>query len=162
MVAVPLIHGHLEAGHYNDDFALADNRIDELRAKASLSILRGLLPTDALPSQIFCVEDPVFSAEYLDPSKRAIGNALTITLNDGTVLDEVRSSFPLCQLVISRDSPRLYYRSTSTSPSVTPVVVKRVPPSSTPSLSATSPLTSRLSTSKSTSLPFPPFLSFFY
>ena len=43
------------------------------------------------PLQTFCVEDKTFSAEYHDPEKRFIGNALTITLNDGTVLDEVVS-----------------------------------------------------------------------
>jgi len=42
-----------------------------------------------------CVEDATFSAEYHDPDKRFIGNALTVTLNDGTVLDEVAIDYPV-------------------------------------------------------------------
>jgi 2-methylcitrate dehydratase len=39
--------------------------------------------------QIHCVEDKQFTADYHDPEKRFISNALTVTLNDGTVMDEV-------------------------------------------------------------------------
>ncbi|KAK4057743.1 ATP-binding cassette transporter CGR1 [Microbotryomycetes sp. JL221] len=76
MIAVPLIFGRLTAEDYTDKVA-ADSRIDELRSKIS------------------CVEDKTFSAEYHDPEKRFIGNALTITLNDGTVLDEVHIDYPV-------------------------------------------------------------------
>ncbi|SCV67978.1 BQ2448_99 [Microbotryum intermedium] len=76
MVAVPLIFGRLTSEDYTDRIA-ADPRIDELRAK------------------IYCVEDKTFSAEYHDPEKRYIGNALTITLKDGTVLDEVHIDYPV-------------------------------------------------------------------
>ncbi|KAM0793658.1 ATP-binding cassette transporter CGR1 [Microbotryomycetes sp. NB124-2] len=76
MIAVPLIFGRLTAEDYTDRVA-ADPRIDELRSK------------------IQCVEDKTFSAEYHDPEKRFIGNALTITLNDGTVLDEVHIDYPV-------------------------------------------------------------------
>ncbi|MEO5962016.1 MAG: bifunctional 2-methylcitrate dehydratase/aconitate hydratase [Thermomonas sp.] len=76
MVAVPLIFGHLTAADYEDDIA-ADPRIDALRAK------------------IRCVEDPQFTADYHDPDKRSIANGLTVTFNDGTVLDEVLVDYPI-------------------------------------------------------------------
>lgn len=76
MVAYPLIFGELTTESYTDASA-SDPRIDELRAK------------------ITCVEDKRFSADYHDPSKRSIGNAITITLNDGTVLDEVEVEYPV-------------------------------------------------------------------
>jgi 2-methylcitrate dehydratase len=59
------------------DAAAADPRIDALRAK------------------IYCVEDKRFSVEYHEPEKRAIGNALLVELNDGTVLDEVEVEYPV-------------------------------------------------------------------
>ncbi|MEO8305357.1 MAG: bifunctional 2-methylcitrate dehydratase/aconitate hydratase, partial [Betaproteobacteria bacterium] len=58
MVAVPLIHGRLTAADYEDDVA-SDPRIDRLRDKME------------------CVEDKRFSADYLDPAKRSIANAIT-------------------------------------------------------------------------------------
>lgn len=76
MVAVPLIHGRLTADDYTDSIA-SDPRIDELRAKME------------------CVEDTRFSTEYHAPDKRYIGNAIQITLNDGTVLDEVEVNYPI-------------------------------------------------------------------
>ena len=76
MVAVPLILGRLTAQDYEDDIA-ADPRIDALRAR------------------IHCVEDPAFTADYLDPEKRSIANALTIELKDGTMLEEVVCEYPL-------------------------------------------------------------------
>ena len=69
MVAVPLLFGRLLASDYEDTVA-ADLRIDALRAK------------------ITCVEDPRFTADYLDPEKRSIANSLTLTLNNGTSLTE--------------------------------------------------------------------------
>ncbi|KAL5339740.1 MmgE/PrpD family-domain-containing protein [Aspergillus crustosus] len=48
-----------------------------------------------LRQRIRCVEDPQFTLDYHDPSKRTIANALTVTLNDGTVLDEVVVEAPL-------------------------------------------------------------------
>jgi len=42
-----------------------------------------------------CVEDEFFSTDYHNPESRSIGNALTITLNDGTVLDEVEILYPV-------------------------------------------------------------------
>jgi 2-methylcitrate dehydratase len=76
MVAIPLIFGRLTARDYEDDVA-ADPRIDKLREKIS------------------CIEDKNFSADYHDPQKRSIANAMTITLSDGTVLDEVVVEYPV-------------------------------------------------------------------
>ncbi len=76
MVAVPLIFGRLTAEDYEDKVA-ADPRIDALRDKIS------------------CVEDPQFTQDYHDPEKRSIPNALTVELNDGTVLDEVVVEYPI-------------------------------------------------------------------
>ena len=76
MVAVPLIFGRLTAADYEDAVA-ADPRIDALRAK------------------IVCVEDPRFTADYHDPDKRSIANALTVEFRDGTKLDEVAVEYPI-------------------------------------------------------------------
>jgi 2-methylcitrate dehydratase len=76
MVAMPLIHGRLTAADYEDDIA-ADPRIDLLRAKIS------------------CVEDPAFTADYHDPSKRSIANALSVEFNDGSRFDEVLVAYPI-------------------------------------------------------------------
>lgn len=76
MVAIPLIHGRLTADDYSDAVA-ADPRIDALREKME------------------CVEDTRFSEEYHAPDKRYIGNAIQITLKDGTVLDEVEVNYPI-------------------------------------------------------------------
>ena len=76
MVAVPLIFGNLTARDYEDGVA-ADSRIDALRER------------------ITCVEDPAFTADYHDPQKRSIPNALTVELKDGTVLDEVVVEYPI-------------------------------------------------------------------
>ncbi|KAF7113967.1 hypothetical protein CNMCM5793_006150 [Aspergillus hiratsukae] len=48
-----------------------------------------------LRKRIRCVEDPQFTRDYHDPAKRTIANALTVTLNDGTVLEEVVVESPL-------------------------------------------------------------------
>ncbi|MGC7402340.1 bifunctional 2-methylcitrate dehydratase/aconitate hydratase [Pandoraea pneumonica] len=76
MVAVPLLFGRLTANDYEDAVA-ADPRIDALRAK------------------IVCEEDPQFTRDYHDPEQRSIANGLTVTLNDGTVLDEVLVEYPI-------------------------------------------------------------------
>ncbi len=76
MVAVPLISGNLTAADYEDKVA-ADPRIDALRAK------------------IVCVEDMRFTADYHDPQKRSIANALTVEFNDGTALPEVVVEYPV-------------------------------------------------------------------
>jgi len=76
MVAMPLIFGRLTAADYEDDIA-ADPRIDDLRSK------------------IVCVEDPAFTADYHDPDKRSIANALMVEFNDGSKFDEVVVEYPI-------------------------------------------------------------------
>jgi 2-methylcitrate dehydratase len=72
MVAVPLLFGRLTAADYEDKFALNP----EIAARV-----------DALRTKILCVEEPSFTADYHDPEKRSIANALRIELSDGTVLE---------------------------------------------------------------------------
>ena len=76
MVAVPIIFGHLTARDYEDDFA-SNIEIDQLREK------------------ILCIEDPTFTADYHDPNKRSIANAVTVEFNDGTSLDEIVVEYPV-------------------------------------------------------------------
>lgn len=76
MVAVAMLHGRLTADDYQDDTA-SDPRIDALRAR------------------IRCFEDPAFTADYHDPDKRSIANALTVHFKDGTALDERICEFPI-------------------------------------------------------------------
>jgi len=76
MVAVPLIFGRLTARDYED--AIADDpRVDALRAKMHLS------------------EDESFTADYFDPAKRSIANAMTIEFNDGTIFGEEVVEYPV-------------------------------------------------------------------
>jgi 2-methylcitrate dehydratase len=76
MVAVPLIHGRLTAGDYEDAVA-ADPRIDALREK------------------MVCVEDKGFSRDYHDPDKRSIANAITVEFKDGKKTGEVVVEYPI-------------------------------------------------------------------
>ena len=76
MVAIPLLYGRLTAADYEDSIA-ADARIDVLRDKMQ------------------CVEDSQFTQDYHDPQKRSIANALTVELQDGTVLNEVVVEYPI-------------------------------------------------------------------
>ena len=50
---------------------------------------------ESLRRRISCIEDPLFTKSYHDPSTRSIPNALTVTLNDGTILHEVAVDAPL-------------------------------------------------------------------
>jgi 2-methylcitrate dehydratase len=80
MVAVPLIFGRLTAADYEDKVAkdpVWGKRIDELRAR------------------IACVENPQYTADYHDPEKRSIANALTVELEDGRILPEVVVEYPI-------------------------------------------------------------------
>jgi 2-methylcitrate dehydratase len=73
MIAIPLLFGRLTAADYEDAVAadpIFSPRIDALRAKME------------------CIEKPAFTADYHDPEKRSIGNALRVELNDGGVLEE--------------------------------------------------------------------------
>ena len=76
MVAVPLIFGRLTAADYEDAIA-CDPRIDTLREKME------------------CVEDKAFSADYHDPAKRSIANAISIEFNDGSRSEEVVVEYPI-------------------------------------------------------------------
>ncbi|MCL7986958.1 bifunctional 2-methylcitrate dehydratase/aconitate hydratase [Sphingobacterium sp. lm-10] len=76
MVAIPLLFGRLTASDYEDTVA-SDSRIDSLRDKMN------------------CVEDPQFTADYHDPEKRAIANALTVSFQDGSSLPEVIVEYPI-------------------------------------------------------------------
>jgi len=50
---------------------------------------------ESLRQRIACVEDPQFTRDYHDPAKRTIANALTVTLKDGQVLEEMVVEAPL-------------------------------------------------------------------
>ncbi|KAF1991546.1 2-methylcitrate dehydratase [Aulographum hederae CBS 113979] len=78
MVATMFAFNRLTAGDYPDDSEAATSQLVE-----------------SLRQKIKCVEDPQFTADYHDPAKRTISNALTVTLKDGTVLDEMVVEAPL-------------------------------------------------------------------
>jgi 2-methylcitrate dehydratase len=76
MVAVPLIFGRLTADDYEDEVA-RDPRIDALRAKMVVT------------------ENRDFSRDYLDPDKRAIGNALQVFFRGGAQTARVAIDYPV-------------------------------------------------------------------
>jgi 2-methylcitrate dehydratase len=76
MVAVPLIFGRLTAEDYEDEIA-RDPRIDALRAKMVVT------------------ENKKFSREYVDPDKRAIGNAVQVEFDDGVKTERVAVDYPI-------------------------------------------------------------------
>jgi len=76
MVAVPLIFGRLTADDYEDDVA-RDPRVDALRAKMNVT------------------ENATFSRDYLDPDKRAIGNAVQIYFADGSKTERIAVDYPI-------------------------------------------------------------------
>ncbi|RYP41947.1 hypothetical protein DL768_010422 [Monosporascus sp. mg162] len=78
MCSVMLVFGRLEATDYVDGSEAATSPLVE-----------------SLRQKIKCVEDPQFTKDYHDPELRTISNALTVELNDGTVLDEVVVEAPL-------------------------------------------------------------------
>ena len=78
MCAVMLVYGRLTADDYTDGGEAATSPLVE-----------------SLRQRISCVEDPQFTADYHDPEKRTISNALTVTLKDGTVLEEEVIEAPL-------------------------------------------------------------------
>ncbi|MCG7495709.1 bifunctional 2-methylcitrate dehydratase/aconitate hydratase [Vibrio sp. Of7-15] len=77
MIAVPLIYGDLIAEHYEDSFHHADPRIDLLREKMEI------------------IEDPRYSAEYLESDKRSIANAIQIHFSDGTSTEKIEVEYPI-------------------------------------------------------------------
>jgi 2-methylcitrate dehydratase len=76
MTAVPLIFGRLTADDYEEDVA-ADPRIDSLRAKMQV------------------VENKGYSADYLDPEKRSIANAVQVFFKDGTSTENIVVEYPV-------------------------------------------------------------------
>jgi 2-methylcitrate dehydratase len=76
MTAVGLLNGALAADDYEDGVA-ADRRIDQLRDKMVM------------------VHDQRFSADYLDPDKRSIANAVQVMFTDGTSTEKVVIEYPL-------------------------------------------------------------------
>jgi 2-methylcitrate dehydratase len=76
MVAVALLQGDLTADYYEDAFA-QDPRIDKLRVQMQVE------------------EDKNFSADYLNPEKRSIANAIQLFFNDGTKTEKIQIDYPL-------------------------------------------------------------------
>lgn len=76
MVAMGLLFGELKPEHYSDQIS-KDPKIDELRQKMQVK------------------ENESFSQDYLDPDKRAIGNAIQIFFKDGSSTDVFRIDYPL-------------------------------------------------------------------
>ena len=76
MVAIGLIFGQLTADHYENKIA-EDVRIDLLRSKMQVQ------------------ENKQFSADYLDPNKRSITNAMQIFFKDGSKTEEICIEYPI-------------------------------------------------------------------
>jgi 2-methylcitrate dehydratase len=76
VTAVALLHGEVTDRSYEDEVA-ADPRIDSLRAAC---VVR---------------EEPRYSADYLDPAKRSIANAVRVVFADGTATERIEVEYPL-------------------------------------------------------------------
>jgi 2-methylcitrate dehydratase len=76
MVAVALIFGRLSAEDYEDRVA-RDPRIDRLRKKMEV------------------LENSDFTADYLNPAKRSIGNSIQVFFTDGAPTDRVVVEYPI-------------------------------------------------------------------
>jgi 2-methylcitrate dehydratase len=76
IVAVGLLKGGLTSDDY-EEVASQDPRIDVLRNK------------------MVVVENKEYSTDYLDPTKRSIANAITITWKDGSSLTRTEVQYPL-------------------------------------------------------------------
>ncbi|MFF2479566.1 bifunctional 2-methylcitrate dehydratase/aconitate hydratase [Paenibacillus sp. NPDC058071] len=76
MVAIGLLHGQLTADHYEDE-AASDLRIDELRNKMTVK------------------EDPQYTLDYLDETKRSIANAVSIEFGDGSKPLRAEIAYPI-------------------------------------------------------------------
>jgi 2-methylcitrate dehydratase len=76
IVAVALLNGDLSADDYEDEVA-ADPRIDALRAKTTVT------------------EDAGYSADYLDPEKRSVANAVQVFFVDGSATEKIAVEYPL-------------------------------------------------------------------
>ena len=76
MIAIALIYGEVEAKHYQDEIA-SNSMIDSLREKMIIS------------------ENPKFSRDYLDPSKRSIANSITLSFDDGSKSEKITVEYPV-------------------------------------------------------------------
>lgn len=76
MTAIGLLKGSLTAADYEDDVA-SDPRIDALR------------------NRMQCVENTAYTADYLDPEKRSIANAVQIFFKDGSASEQVAVEYPI-------------------------------------------------------------------
>ncbi|HEY6030540.1 MAG TPA: bifunctional 2-methylcitrate dehydratase/aconitate hydratase [Gaiellaceae bacterium] len=76
VTVVALLHGELTDRHYEDEVA-ADPRIDRLRDLCVVA------------------EDARYSADYLDPAKRSIANAVRVEFADGSATELVEVEYPL-------------------------------------------------------------------
>ena len=76
MVAIGLLRGNLTAQDYEDEVA-SDARIDLLRKKMK------------------CIEKKEYTADYLDPNKRSIANAIQIFFKDGSKSELVEVEYPI-------------------------------------------------------------------
>ncbi|MGB5493993.1 MAG: bifunctional 2-methylcitrate dehydratase/aconitate hydratase [Sedimenticolaceae bacterium] len=76
MAAIALIFGRLTAEDYEDAVA-KDPRVDALRERMEV------------------VEEARFTREYLEPDKRAIGNAVQVFFKDGSASENVTVDYPV-------------------------------------------------------------------
>jgi 2-methylcitrate dehydratase len=76
MVAVGLLKGDLTAADY-EDAAAADPRIDRLRGLMTVT------------------ENKQFTADYLDPQKRSIGNSVQVVFRGGQATEKVTVEYPI-------------------------------------------------------------------
>lgn len=76
ITAIGLLKGDLTAEDYEDDVA-ADPRIDQLREKMVVE------------------EDARYTAEYHQPDKRSIANAIQVTFRDGGQTERVEVEYPI-------------------------------------------------------------------
>lgn len=76
MTAIGLLKGNLTALDY-EDAAAADPRIDAIREKMS------------------CVEKAEYTADYLNPEKRSIANAVQIFFKDGSKSGNIAVEYPI-------------------------------------------------------------------
>jgi 2-methylcitrate dehydratase len=76
MVAIPLIFGRLVATDYEDSVA-NDPRVDALRAKMQV------------------VENPQFTRDYYEPTRRFIGNAVQVFFRGGRATRRVAVDYPI-------------------------------------------------------------------
>ncbi|MCU0707345.1 MAG: bifunctional 2-methylcitrate dehydratase/aconitate hydratase [Pirellula sp.] len=76
ITAVALLHGSLQAEHYEEAFA-KDLRIDALRNK------------------MVVIEDPRFTSDYLAADKRSIGNRIEVIFKDGSANEVLEIEYPI-------------------------------------------------------------------